>query len=51
MMHADPKTLVLAAVVLVAVFEALRRLNDGHVRGMESIPIHVVEVADGPGVP
>jgi hypothetical protein len=47
-MHADPRSLVLAAVALVAVFETLRRLNHGHVKGMETIPFRAVEIAEGP---
>jgi hypothetical protein len=47
-MHADPKTLVVAALALVAVFETLRRLNGGHVKGMETVPSRAVEIAKGP---
>jgi hypothetical protein len=46
-MHADPKTVALA-LSLVAAFEMLRRLNGGHIRGMETVPLRAVEVAKGP---
>jgi hypothetical protein len=48
-MQVDPKTLVLAALAFVAVFETLRRLNEGHVKGIEKVPLRPVEVAQGPG--
>lgn len=36
-MHAEPKTILLVAVLVVG-FEALRRLNGGHVRGVGALP-------------
>lgn len=47
MMHTHPRALVLAAVALVAGLEALRRLNDGPVKGMETVPFRAVEIAQG----
>lgn len=47
-MHLDLKTIVLLAGTTGAVFETLRRLNGGHVKGMASVPIRPVIAAKGP---
>jgi hypothetical protein len=46
-MHADPKTVALTLALLAAA-ETLRRLNGGHIRGIETVPFRAVEVAKGP---
>lgn len=39
---------VLAVAVFVATFEALRRLNDGHVEGIWTVPLRPLRLARGP---
>jgi hypothetical protein len=46
-MHADPKTILLVAAAVV-VFEALRRLNGGRVRGIGALPYRAAYAAKGP---
>jgi hypothetical protein len=48
MVQIDPKIAVVAAAALVASFETLRRLNDGHVKGMLMVPFRPVRIALGP---
>jgi hypothetical protein len=39
----------LAALAVVAVFKTLRRLNEAHVKGMETVSFRPVEVTQGAG--